>query len=137
MPTSAEELAIGQELEPIVKHMTIERMSRPLMAGGNPIHYDPAFAKNAGLPAPIATGVMSSAFLSEMLTKAFGIDWMRSGSIDAKFIRPLYAGDMLTVCGRVTRKSETSTGVRISLDIWCETQRGEPVTVGTASVVVH
>jgi hypothetical protein len=44
---------------------------------------------------------------------------------------------MLTVCGRVTRKSETSTGVRISLDIWCETQRGEPVTVGTASVVVH
>jgi acyl dehydratase len=137
MPTTAEELAIGQEIEPIVKHMTIERMSHPLMAGGNPLHHDPAFARNAGLPAPIATGVMSSAFVSEMLTKAFGIDWMRGGSIDVKFIRPIYAGDTVTAHGRITGKSETSTGVRIALDIWCETQRGEPVTVGTARVVVH
>jgi acyl dehydratase len=137
MPTTAEELAIGQEIEPIVKHMTIERMSRPLMAGGNPIHYDPVFAKNAGLPAPIATGVMSSAFLSEMLTKAFGIDWIRSGAIDVKFIRPIYAGDTVTVRGRISSKRETSTGVHIALEIWCATQRGEPVTIGSASVVVH
>ena len=137
MPTTAEELAIGQEIEPIVKHMTIERMSRPLMAGGNPIHHDPTFAKNAGLPAPIATGVMSSAFLSEMLTKAFGIDWLRSGSIDVKFIRPIYAGDTVTARGRITGKNQSSTGVRLALDIWCETQRGWPVTVGIGSVVVH
>jgi acyl dehydratase len=137
MPTATEELAIGQEIEPSVKRMTIERMSRPLMAGGNPIHHDPAFAKNAGLPAPIATGVMSSAFLSEVLTKAFGVDWMRSGAMDVKFIRPIYAGDTVTARGRIIGKSETSTGVRIALEIWCETQRGEPATVGTASVVVH
>jgi acyl dehydratase len=137
MPTAAEHLAIGQEIAPTVKQMTIERMSRPLMAGGNPIHYDAAFAQNTGLPAPIATGVMSSAFLSETLTKAFGVDWIRSGSMDVKFIRPIYAGDTVTAHGRITGKRETSTGVRIALDIWCETQRGEPVTVGTASVVVH
>jgi acyl dehydratase len=137
MPVILAELAVGQEIEPVVKQMTLERMSRPLMAGSNPIHYDPEFAKHAGLPAPIATGVMSSAFLSEMLTKAFGVDWIRSGSMDVKFIRPLYAGDTVTACGRITGKRETSTGVHIALEIWCETQRGEPVTVGTASVVVH
>jgi acyl dehydratase len=137
MPPTAEELAIGQEIEPVVKHMTIERMSRPLMAGGNPIHYDPTFAKNAGFPVPIATGVMSSAFLSEMLTKAFGIDWLRSGSIDARFIRPIYAGDTVTARGRITGKQETSTGVRIALEIWCDTQHGEVATIGTADVVVH
>jgi 3-hydroxybutyryl-CoA dehydratase len=137
MPTTAEELVIGQGIEPVVKQMTIERMSRPLMAGGNPIHYDPAFAKDAGLPAPIATGVMSSALMSEMLTKAFGIEWLRSGSIEVKFIRPIYAGDTLTARGRITTKSETGAGVRIALDIWCETQRGESVTVGSASVVVR
>jgi acyl dehydratase len=137
MANAAEALVIGQEIEPIVKRMTVERMSRPLMAGGNPIHYDPAFAKGAGLPAPIATGVMSSALMSEMLAKAFGIDWIRSGSIDVKFIRPIYAGDTLTTRGRIAGKNQTSTGVRIALDIWCETQRGEPVTVGSASVVVH
>jgi len=137
MPVVAEELVVGQEITPAVKQMTLERMSRPLMTGSNPIHYDPVFARNAGLPAPIATGVMSSAFLSEMLTTAFGIDWLRSGSIDVKFIRPIYAGDTVTARGRITGKSATSTGVRIALDIWCETQRGEPVTVGTADVVVH
>jgi acyl dehydratase len=137
MPVSAEELAVGQEIEPVVKHMSLERMSRPLMAGNNPIHYDGEFAKNSGLSAPIATGVMSSAFLSEMLTKAFGVEWIRGGSMDVKFIRPIYAGDTVTARGRITGKTETSTGVRVALDIWCDTQRGEPVTVGTASVVVH
>jgi acyl dehydratase len=137
MPPVAEELVIGQEITPVMKPMTLERMSRPLMAGSNPIHYDPAFARDAGLPAPIATGVMSSAFLSQMLTMAFGVDWIRSGSIDVKFIRPIYAGDTVTARGRITGKSAISTGVRIALDIWCETQRGEPVTVGTADVVVR
>jgi acyl dehydratase len=137
MPVVVEELVIGQEIAPAVTQMTLERMSRPLMTGSNPIHYDPAFARNAGLPAPIATGVMSSAFLSQMLTTAFGVDWIRSGSIDVKFIRPIYAGDTVTARGRITGKSATSTGVRIALEIWCETQRGKPVTVGTADVVVH
>jgi acyl dehydratase len=130
-------LTVGQEIEPRVKQVMLERMRRPLMAGNNPIHYDPAFAHTAGLRAPIATGVMSSAFLSEMLTRVFGVEWIRGGSMDVKFIRPIYADDTVTSRGRITGKHETSTGVRITLDIWCETQRGEPVTVGTASVVVH
>ncbi len=137
MPVTAEDLVVGREIEPTVKQMTLQRMSRPLMAGGNPIHYDAAFAKNAGLPAPIATGVMASAFLSEMLTKAFGVEWIRGGVMDVKFIRPIYAGDTVTARGRIAARSAMSTGVCIALDIWCETQRGEAVTVGTASVVVH
>jgi acyl dehydratase len=137
MPIAAEELTIGQEIAPVVKQMRLETMSRPLMAGSNPIHYDAEFAKRAGLPAPIATGVMSSAYLSEMLTNAFGIDWLRGGSMEVKFIRPIYAGDTVTARGRISGKTETSTGIRVALEIWCETQRGEPVTVGAASVVVR
>jgi acyl dehydratase len=137
MPLAVEELTVGQELEPVVKHMSLEKMSRPLMSGSNPIHFDPEFAEKAGLPAPIATGVMSSAYLCEMLTKAFGAEWIRGGFMDVKFVRPIYAGDTVTARGRLTAKTETSTGVRVLLDVWCETQRGEPVTVGTASVVWH
>jgi acyl dehydratase len=137
MPVSVEELDVGYELMPVVKHMRLERMSRPLMAGSNPIHYDAEFAEKAGLPAPIATGVMSSAFLSEMLTGAFGVEWIRGGTMDVKFIRPIYAGDTVTAHGRITAKAEAGTGVRVALNIWCDTQRGEPVTVGTASVVLH
>ena len=57
--------------------------------------------------------------------------------MDVKFIRPIYAGDTVTARGRITGKSATSTGVHIALEIWCETQRGGLVTVGTADVVVH
>jgi acyl dehydratase len=137
MPVVADNLVIGQEIPPVVKQMTLERMSHPLMSGSNPIHYDPVFAQHAGLPAPIATGVMSSAFLSEMLTAAFGVNWLRSGSMDVKFIRSIYADDTVTARGRISDKRATSTGRRIALEIWCETQRGGLVTVGTADVVVH
>ena len=137
MPATAEDLAVGHEIAPLIKLMSLDKMRQPLMSGSNPIHYDREFARSVGLEAPIATGVMSSAYLSEMLTRAFGIEWLRSGAIDVKFIRPIYAGDTVTARGRVTAKTETSTGSRVFLDIWCETQRGEPVTVGTASVVLH
>jgi len=137
MPVSVEELDVGYEIMPVVKRMSLERMSRPLMAGSNPIHYDAEFAEKAGLPAPIATGVMSSAFLSEMLTGTFGVEWIRGGTMDVKFIRPIYAGDTVTAHGRITAKAETGAGVRVALNIWCDTHRGEPVTVGTASVVLH
>jgi acyl dehydratase len=137
MPTTAEDLAVGQEIPPLVKQMSLERMRQPLMSGSNPIHYDAEFTQKAGLPAPIATGVMSSAYLSEMLTRVFGIEWLRSGTIDVKFIRPIYDGDTVAAHGRVTAKTATSTGTRVFLDIWCDTQRGESVTIGTASVVLH
>lgn len=137
MPVIAEEFTVGQEIAPVVKRLSIERMSRPLMAGNNPLHYDAEFARNAGLPAPIATGVMSSAYLSEMLTRAFGVEWIRGGTMDVKFISPIYADDVVTAHGRIIGKHDTSTGVLISLDLWCDTQRGGPVTVGAASVVLH
>jgi acyl dehydratase len=137
MSVTVEALAVGHEIEPLVKQMSLEKMRQPLMSGSNPIHYDTDFARRVGLQAPIATGVMSSAYLSEMLTRSFGIEWLRSGTLDVKFIRPIYAGDTVTARGRVTAKTATSTGIRVFLDIWCETQRGEPVTVGTASVVMH
>jgi acyl dehydratase len=137
MPATVKDPTVGQEIPPLIKPMSLEKMRQPLMSGSNPIHYDADFARQAGLAAPIATGVMSSAYLSQMLTSAFGIEWLRSGTIDVKFIRPIYAGDTVTARGRITAKTETSTGTRVFLDIWCETQRGEPVTVGTANLVIH
>lgn len=137
MPIAAEEFVVGRDIEPVVKHMTLEKMSQPLMAGDNPLHYDTELASKAGLPAPIAAGVMSSAYLSEMLTNTFGIEWLRSGSMAVKFVRPVYAGDTVTARGRITSNIEMSIGRHISLEIWCETHRGELTTVGTASVVIR
>jgi len=72
---------------------------------------------------------MSSAFLSEMLTKAFGIDWMRSGVDRCEVYPAIYAGDTVTTHGPHHRQ-ERDQPLRVHRSGYVvRTQRGEPVTV--------
>ncbi|HEX2172148.1 MAG TPA: MaoC family dehydratase [Dehalococcoidia bacterium] len=136
MSVDVKQLEVGQDLPGLTKRMTIEQMSLPLWSGGNKIHFDEEFARAQGLPGPIATGEMSVAYISEMLTRAFGADWVRGGRISFKFVRSLYAGDTVAVRGRVTGRHPTHSGTRFDLDVWCENQDGATVTAGEASVIV-
>lgn len=130
-------LTVGQELPSLTKQMTLELMSLPVWAAGNKIHFDPDFARAQGLPGPIATGEMSTAYLSELLTRTFGADWVRGGRLDMKFVKSVYAGDTLNVRGRVTGKGPTPNGTRFDLEVWCENQSGQTVTYAQASVVAQ
>lgn len=122
----------GEEIPSLVKLMTFEKMSQPLMAGGNPIHWDDEYARNAGLPAPIATGMMSAAYLSQMLTQCFGLDWVQGGQLSFSFIRPVFAGDTLTCRGQVKERTAEGAKANLLMEVWCENQHGEKVTVGEA-----
>ena len=137
MSVDRKQLTVGQELPTLTKQMTLEKMSLPIWSAGNRIHYDPEFARAQGLPGPIATGEMSTAYLSELLTKVFGADWIRGGRLSMKFVRPIFAGDTVSVRGRVTGKTPVDGGTRFDLDVWCENQPGQPVTVAEASVDVR
>jgi 3-hydroxybutyryl-CoA dehydratase len=136
MSVDVKQLSAGQDLPTLTKQMTIEKMSLPLWSGGNKIHFDPEFSRAQGLPGPIATGEMSTAYLSELLTRVFGADWVRGGHLDMKFVKPLYAGDTVTVRGRITGRHPTHNGTRFEAEVWCENQHGATVTVADASVVV-
>ena len=126
----------GEEISFLVKQMTIKKMSQPLMAGGNPIHWDDEYAKKSGLPAPIATGMMSTAFLSQMLTKYFGLDWVKGGRLSFTFVKPVFAGDTLTCRGLVKERTTEGSQANLVLVVWCENQHREKVTVGEAAVSV-
>ena len=136
MSVDLKQLEVGQDLPTLTKQMTLEKMSLPIWSAGNRIHYDPEFARAQGLPGPIATGEMSTAYLSELLTRVFGADWIRNGRLNMKFVRSLFAGDTVSVRGRITGKTPADGGTRFDVDVWCENQRGQPVTVAEASVVV-
>jgi acyl dehydratase len=133
---NVQQLGTGQDLPTLTKHMTIEKMSLPIWSANNKIHFDPEFSRSQGLPGPIATGEMSTAYLSELLTRVFGADWVRSGHLDMKFVRPLFAGDTVSVRGRITGKHVTHNGTRFEVDVWCENQDRVTVTAAEASVVV-
>jgi 3-hydroxybutyryl-CoA dehydratase len=127
-------LQVGDTLSPIIKNVTLEKMSQPLMALKNPLHYDQAFSVRNGLRAPIAAGMMSCAYLSEMLAKTFGTAWLNGSQFKTTFIQPVFVGDTVTAKGVVRTVESTAQGNTVTVDVWCENQRGEKVTVGEAVI---
>ena len=127
---------IGDTLPSITKNVSLEKMSQPLMALKNPLHYDQAFSAQNGLRAPIAAGMMSCAYLSEMLTKSFGAAWLNGSQFNTTFIQPVFAGDTVTAKGVVRTVETTPPGKRVTVDVWCENQTGEKVTVGEAIITI-
>lgn len=100
------------------------------------IHTDDEYARSQGLPAAIADGMHSTNWLSAMMADHFGAHYVARGALRTKFIRPTYANVPVTPRGTITERIEESGGVRLVLDVWCEDDKGEKLTVGDASVVV-
>jgi MaoC dehydratase-like protein len=100
------------------------------------IHTDRAVACESGLSGPIAQGLMSTGYLSQLLVDFFGIDWFKSGWTSHAFIRPVSPGDTLTVNSRIQDKQVEANGTRLVLEVWCHNQTGELTIVGTARTLV-
>jgi acyl dehydratase len=129
-------MEVGQELPPIQKEVTFEDMRLFSMWSNRNIHTDWEVAIKGGLPAPIAQGLMSHAYLCEMLTRFFGKRWLQGGKLSVKFIRYTLPGDVVTAGGRVTERVEEGSSVRFTCDVWCESLSGHKTVVGTASALV-
>ncbi len=136
---------VGYSLPRVRKQLTQEKISRFERCSGSMMdfeletnfHMDPEQAKKLGLSAPIASGMMSTAYLNEMLVAEFGDAWTRTGHIALAFIASLYVGDQAVACGQVKGIQEEEGGTRVELEIWCENQDGKKATVGSAQVLVH
>jgi acyl dehydratase len=126
---------VGSALPSISKKITLEQMF--VFSCGVPnIHTDAAIASESGLVGPIAQGLMSTGYLSELLVDFFGLDWFQSGWTSHAFIRPVSPGDTITVQGKIRDKRAETNGTRLDLDVWCRNQADELTTVGSASAVV-
>jgi acyl dehydratase len=64
----------------------------------NPLHSDPEFAKMAGFPTPILHGLCSYGFTGRALLHTLcGSDPAKFTSMEARFSKPVFPGDTLTV----------------------------------------
>lgn len=122
----------GQELSPLTKTITQEKINRYAPASGdlNPLHTDPAFAAGTQFGGTIAHGMLVLAYLSEMLTAAFGEAWLASGRLKVRFRAPTRPGDTVTATGRATRIAEGRT----ICEVECRKQDGEVLVSGEAEV---
>ena len=97
------------------------------------IHTDEAWARKKGFRAPLAQAMMSTAYVSELMTRFLGPGFVKGGTLSMVFIKPVYAGDRLPVRGQVKERIAEAGGTRVVVEVWCENQDGEKTAVGTAS----
>jgi 3-hydroxybutyryl-CoA dehydratase len=129
---SEQKLAAGATIPPVVKQITQEKIARYAEASGdhNPLHVDPGFAATSQFGGTIAHGMLLLAYLSEMMTVAFGRSWIKSGRLKIRFRGPARPGDTVTASGTVT----SAGGDSIKCEVECRNQAGELLVSGQAEV---
>ena len=128
-----ETIAVGQELPTLVKEISQRQIDTYSGVRPNSIHTDEAWARKKGFRTTLAQGMMSTAYVSEMMTRLLGAGFIKGGTMSVAFIKPVYAGDRLTVHGVVKEMRPESGGTRVVVDVWCENQHGEKTAAGQAS----
>lgn len=130
------ELAVGQALPPLAKDVSQRRID--VYSGVKPhsIHSDEAWARQKGFRACLAQGMMSTAYVAQLMVKLLGPDFARGGTMSMAFIKPVYAGDRLTVHGVIKDKQPDQGATRVVVEVWVENQHGEKTAVGHATGLV-
>jgi acyl dehydratase len=132
-----ENVQVGDELPALVKG-PIQQIQLTRYAGAsgdfNPIHQDDEFAKAAGMGGVFAHGMLSMGFVAQAVT-----DWAGAGTvckIGVRFTALVRLKDTVTCKGRVLAKSSKDDVHTVELEIWGETQKGEKVVTGKATVAL-
>ena len=128
-----ETIAVGQELPSLVKEMSQRRIDTYSGVRPRSIHTDEAWARAKGFRTTLAQGMMSTAYVSEMMTKLLGAGFVEGGTMSMAFVKPVYAGDRLTVRGVVKEMRPEGAGTRVVVDVRVENQHGEQTAVGHAT----
>ncbi|MCC6534386.1 MAG: MaoC family dehydratase [Burkholderiales bacterium] len=131
--TNHHSITPGAELPPISKPISQRRIDCYSGVRPKSIHTDPEWAKKKGFAAPLAQGMMSTAYVSEMMVRLLGEGFIRGGRMSVKFVKPVLAGDTLTMHGRVKSKELEGEATRVVVELWCENQDGVTTMVGEAS----
>lgn len=121
---------VGFALAPIRKKAAIQLMGSRLWGRFNPNHWDPAYAAETGLAAPIQTGEMSSAYIAEMCVNHFGPAMFSGARVVCKYVASTLAGEVITTGGVVREKIARGAGFRFVVDVWAQNEAGEKKTVG-------
>ncbi|MFH0941806.1 MAG: MaoC family dehydratase [Chloroflexota bacterium] len=135
LPVELKAGAILPELKKTVTQADISLYARA-SRDFNPIHIDPEFAKKTPLGGTIAHGMLILAYVSQMLTDAFGIEWLTGGRLDLRFKAPARPGDTVTVSGVVAAVQDVGGARLVSINVDCRNQKDETVITGEASVRV-
>ena len=146
MALATRDIKVGYEVVPVILRISQEKMNLfsnrtaprddPLGKSAPNIHTSEEMAKSVGFPGTVTEGLQICASISKLMTNFFGEGWIRGGKLSVNFIGIMGPGDTITIKGIVKEKTPEDSAIRITLDVWCENQRGEKTIVGVASGLV-
>ena len=110
--------------------VTAEKMAQFCALSGDvsPIHIDPDYAASRGYPGRVCYGMLVAAFFSTLAGVCLPGEHCLLHEVDAKFVRPVFIGDRLTVTGTVEEVNETFREITVKYTI--TNQDGKKVTRG-------
>jgi len=103
----------------------------------NPIHLDEEFAKTTPAGGTIAHGMLTLAYLSQVMTEGFGKSWVSGGKLSVRFKSPARPNDTLTVSGTIIKVEETAEGTLVACDLVCKNQHDEALITGNAELIIN
>jgi len=126
---------VGDEL-PSHECGPITRATLALFGGAsgdhNPIHIDSDFAKQAGMPDVFAHGMLSMAFLAQILTNWVSQTQIREYGVRFTSITPVLA--TVTCTGKVTDKFELEGEPCLKVELIAKINDGTKTLVGDAVI---
>ena len=136
---------VGRQSEPLVLEVERGHIRRFAEAVGdpNPIYVDEAAARATGHPRIPAPPTFAAALRANDPRGGIDIDWRKllHGEQEFDFARPLYAGDKLTVVGRIAEAAvkQTKAGVMdvMVLETIATDESGARVFTGRSTVLVR
>ena len=128
----------GDPLPKVEQTVTQDRIDRYAEASGdfNPIHVDQEFAAGSHFGGTVAHGMMVAASISQMMTAAFGTDWLRSGRLKLRFRAPVLPGDTVTAFGAVKRVRQLDGATEVVCTVGVRRQNDESAITGDATVTL-
>ena len=89
----------------------------------------PPRPSSAGLS---AHGMLTLAYVAEMLASAFGRSWLETGRLKVRLKGAAYPGDRLTTWGHVVKEEATGSHLATECAVGLINQRGEDIITGSA-----
>ncbi|HEX7475196.1 MAG TPA: MaoC family dehydratase [Dehalococcoidales bacterium] len=139
MTITLSELRVGLDLPEMKKPVTQEDINLYAKASRdfNPIHIDEEFARQTPAGGTIAHGMLILAYVSQMMTGAFGRNWLTGGRFNIRFKTPARPGDILTIQGRIVKIQKEMEQTVVNCSVLCANQKNESVITGEAIVRVE
>jgi 3-hydroxybutyryl-CoA dehydratase len=128
------------EIEPgVVKTITQDQLHAYARVSGdrNSLHLDAGFAASTRFGGIIAHGMLTLAFISEMMAAVFDRAWLETGALRVRFKGPAYLGDGVQARGRVTKQEPHFRGNKVECAVAVSNQEsGQELISGTANVIL-